>query len=1742
MTDADVACYVARYKDVLLDGSGVKGGKDHFKKTGNQQGRLPTCARDLTDYEAGTYLHTFPELQVKFGDGPSAIKQARKHYVEEGINQARFKDAMKDVEKGAWKCGVGAKQSCKCHGTLWYGPTKAPDDKKTEISTWEALRHWKTLSKSSEEWMSCTDAEFGGDPWPEQEKQCWCEPKPAYKPWYCGDEGDECPCDGGFVVYGSKLDDDKKPLEFFGVIKKSLAIVDTKGRKQVACSASSFDGADPAPDGEKACFCDRERKFFDKAFVTATRQFWKASALEKQSTNELKRTKEHNEEVAKIKKEKAAVGEEQTSSQTVENEKAVADISAAKVCAIQSIEEAYKFKKLKLTQKRAVTVKTITSRRSIVTKWNFQLNIKKNAAEQICALANSKKCADKPRMEADCKRLTGEIEELVTQIQMESEKITSDEKAALDEITKQETELDAKRLKDTIAAEQKADEDNNEVAEGKTEKDLDLAEEKEALITQQQELIKIQQKTSHKIDVSIKEQQKSIGMLIKVLRKKLTKIARREQILVSELSDDAPEREKVISRILSRSKETITKLTTVMTTLTDKVTSVTKDITGFKDTLKELTDKISETQAKTLTMQETLKLKVSERRAKKEIMMGYAAKAGEKTPSSEAAFVTAGAITKLSDEIKELRKLIKTNIAQKNESFATKVTTQKQIDLFNNRVKIIEGQVKSMKAFIADTESTIEAVENKIKEELATKTVIETQKAAFKANQEKVDAEESVNSARIIAEKEKATLTEESKECKKKLEKEKAEVKSLEDQLKSVKKAQDGAKADGEKTKLESSVKQTDELLEKAKKIQDETDKECTTIDDDLKKIVEDASAKIEKLTKAVEEAKEKTETAEKEAKASIVTLPGGEKDQKKAIEDAEDIVKKEAEETKTSAVSTTAVTVTTTSANNKTATGKPKAPLVPPPKPKKEEDEKEDDKKKEKPTPVIVTEETPVIRKKKEEGEEDDSDDDEPEDVTPTEVPGGEKEIEDEVVKFTKDAHNKRVDLVKTKETLSYELKTIRANIKQYKDELKKVDDKLKEKKADLEKQHIKIDAIGTKILNAADKAGKAKLEAEKAGEITTLNEMQQRIAAYEATVIEWKAKMTSLTDRRKQIKYIIEVKVLESKEAEQAVLEAIKTVTDVELMNRKRWLASKTVGDYKKCSKFMGEYTMIYQKQGTVIASELADHQRRLDVASGAITSLKEKKSTLKKAKESPELTAQLDKIDGEIDRHTKTTKVEEKVLDAVREKKTKNEKEYKEHVEACQKLKGKAKVAVGGVNDAATTLKNQREYQVQVTNLKNVLISSHEEALTKREEARKVFQNYTNMVTKYEQQLEVAQESIMEAKTKVSAATEMQRLWSLRLKELATLLSRSTITAAEKTKLSKEEAEVKEKFEVQTNVLATESKALATLEGSVTTLTTTITSFKKHIVTIGGVVKELEKKVKETKNALKPSPRKGDEAPPVKGKASDKDDADEKDEDGDEKVDEDKVEDEKPEAVGGGNEKVDKELDQADEEAGATTTQIDSLTKTLVTTEEKSEEIDKKVTEETTDVAKEEAELLDVRAAKARLGRRRERQRCQRLFPQVFASFKLRSEIQADSMCPCPGSGKGLTQVILDGIEDPGDFDKYVLGLFEKNLAVEGTFQAQMQRYYYNEDKVVSEETNPISLRLVTPDDKVDEVMQALDAQNLALKSTDAKLSPLLKGKTDYLRWQQSAASAKQSAGHVSINPGKEAADGDGEDDEE
>jgi hypothetical protein len=57
LSDNDARCYAARFSD-LKGNSGLT----HYATVGVPQGRLGTCAKQLTDYECQVYLENFPEL------------------------------------------------------------------------------------------------------------------------------------------------------------------------------------------------------------------------------------------------------------------------------------------------------------------------------------------------------------------------------------------------------------------------------------------------------------------------------------------------------------------------------------------------------------------------------------------------------------------------------------------------------------------------------------------------------------------------------------------------------------------------------------------------------------------------------------------------------------------------------------------------------------------------------------------------------------------------------------------------------------------------------------------------------------------------------------------------------------------------------------------------------------------------------------------------------------------------------------------------------------------------------------------------------------------------------------------------------------------------------------------------------------------------------------------------------------------------------------------------------------------------------------------------------------------------------------------------------------------------------------------------------------------------------------------------------------------------------------------------
>jgi len=286
-----------------------------------------------------------------------------------------------------------------------------------------------------------------------------------------------------------------------------------------------------------------------------------------------------------------------------------------------------------------------------------------------------------------------------------------------------------------------------------------------------------------------------------------------------------------------------------MTSLTTKVTTIKTQITTFRTTITTLTTKLTTIQSKIVTLQETLKLKISERRSKKQILRAYGQKGSDSTPSVEGAMVTQKSIDTITTEIKKIRKTLKAQIQSKNEYFSLKVTTQKEIDLFTSRSKVITIQITNLKEFILEVEATITSVETKIKEELATKAVVDAQKAAFRASQKLVDSEESLNSKRVVVEKEKAEKTEEAKECKKQFDSDTAELKRQQASFKDMAKTLATAKAKNEITRLTTESANLEKLIADATKALDESTKNCADIDAALLDIVKEGTAQITLIT-----------------------------------------------------------------------------------------------------------------------------------------------------------------------------------------------------------------------------------------------------------------------------------------------------------------------------------------------------------------------------------------------------------------------------------------------------------------------------------------------------------------------------------------------------------------------------------------------------------------------------------------------------------------------------------------------------------------------------------------------------------------------------------------------------------------------------------------------------------------------------------------------------------------------------
>ena len=164
-------------------------------------------------------------------------------------------------------CGDNEDAACSCDGRVWIGAVHRLDNNKN-ITTFDELRKWKTASVygADTDHIHCTPSEFGFDPLPGVEKQCFCERKPKYVPRICANEGDECTC-AGHVIYGRRYsaNDSTKNATFEEVQASPFTITEGNSTSyswsshssgKVLCEAFKFEEVDPLPGIDKSCYCD----------------------------------------------------------------------------------------------------------------------------------------------------------------------------------------------------------------------------------------------------------------------------------------------------------------------------------------------------------------------------------------------------------------------------------------------------------------------------------------------------------------------------------------------------------------------------------------------------------------------------------------------------------------------------------------------------------------------------------------------------------------------------------------------------------------------------------------------------------------------------------------------------------------------------------------------------------------------------------------------------------------------------------------------------------------------------------------------------------------------------------------------------------------------------------------------------------------------------------------------------------------------------------------------------------------------------------------------------------------------------------------------------------------------------------------------------------------------------------------------------------------------------------------------
>jgi len=124
------------------------------------------------------------------------------------------------------------------------------------------MRQWKTYEKRSNglEWTTCSHTDFGlsEDPAPEYKKQCFCEPEMKPVPTHCGDDGEDCLCNG-LVFFLKKGATPAVEMDFYNGLRGPYTVNNANNTGHIKCGKANFEGVNPIPGEDKMCMCDEHQ-------------------------------------------------------------------------------------------------------------------------------------------------------------------------------------------------------------------------------------------------------------------------------------------------------------------------------------------------------------------------------------------------------------------------------------------------------------------------------------------------------------------------------------------------------------------------------------------------------------------------------------------------------------------------------------------------------------------------------------------------------------------------------------------------------------------------------------------------------------------------------------------------------------------------------------------------------------------------------------------------------------------------------------------------------------------------------------------------------------------------------------------------------------------------------------------------------------------------------------------------------------------------------------------------------------------------------------------------------------------------------------------------------------------------------------------------------------------------------------------------------------------------------------------